>query len=175
MRPFSLSLLALAVSLGTSLAGRLDLAVIQFPENKSVEQIEAAFSVESLFDVTNSNRTMSSEKDLKGGYVIFAQSLPIGRGGSFNYSTRIGNERADVQGVLSASGLEASVEIIEGAKAGLRSYQNRVYSGGAALPNGQARVLSMRQIKGKAPYVVKGQAKMDTYSLTTVLIAQYTP
>lgn len=175
MRLLCLSLLLSAVSLSTTLAGRLDVAVVQFPENKSVEEIEAAFSAETLFDVTNSNRTMSSEKDLKGGYVVFAQSLPLNRGGSFGSSTRINNERADVQGRLGSDSAEVSVELVEGVKAGLRSYQNRVYSGSAPLPNGVVRVLSMRQIKGKAPYVVKGQAKMEVYGLTIVLLAQYTP
>lgn len=174
MRTFLFCLIA-AASLSSVLAGRLDIAVIQFPEEKSPEGLNGALSGESLFDLTNSDRTMTKESYLKGGYVLFAQSLSVSPGAPFASVTRIKNERADVQGKLAGGSLDLSIEIMEGVKAGLRSFQNKLYSGSAALSPGAPQVLSIRRIRGKAPQVIKGQAKMERYDLTTAVIAQYTP
>ena len=175
MRKFLFGLLALSATLAPLSAGRLDIAVIQFPETKTAGELNAALAGQSLFEITNSNRTMTKESYLKGGYVLFAQSLTVNRGSAFSSVTRIKNERADVQGTLSANTLSLSIELMEGVKAGLRSFQNKLYSGSAALPSGAPSVLSIRTIRGKAPKVNKGIAKMETYELTTATIAQYTP
>lgn len=175
MRFLLLGLLTLTATLAPVSAGRLDIAVIQFPETKTPEELNAALAGQSLFEITNSNRTMTKESYLKGGYVLFAQSLNANRGATFSSVTRIKNERADVQGTLSASSLSVSIELMEGVKAGLRSFQNKLYSGSGALPSGAPYVLSIRTIRGKAPKVNKGIAKMDTFELTTATIAQYTP
>jgi hypothetical protein len=156
-------------------AGRLDIAVVQFGEEKSPEQLNAALSGQSLFEITNSDRTMTSESYLQSGTVLFAQSITVTPGSAFASVTRIKNERTDVQGKLTPGSLTLSIEIIEGVKAGLRSFQNKLYSGSAAFSAGAPQVLSIRRIRGKAPNVVKGVAKMQTYELTTAVIAQYTP
>ncbi len=175
MRMFLVGLLALSASLASLSAGRLDIAVVQFPEIKTPGELDAALAGVSLSEITNSNRTMTTESYLKGGYVLFAQSLTVAQGSAFSSVTRIKDQRADVQGRLSGGTLHLSIELIEGVKAGLRSFQNKLYSGSAALPSGVPRVLSIRRIHGKAPKVVKGQAKMETYELTTATIAQFTP
>lgn len=173
MRIF-LSLSLLVFTLATAAAGRLDIAIVQFPDPKTPEQLNAALAGSSLFELTNSSRTMSRESDLKGGAVIFAQSIQTG-GGAFGSSTRLSNQRADVSGTLSGGSVSVKVEIIEGVKAGLRSFENKVYTGSGSLAGGSPQILSMRIIKGKAPSVVKGQAKVVTYELSTAVIAQYTP
>jgi len=175
MRTFLVCLLAASASLATLSAGRLDVAVVQFPEEKSPEELNAALASVSLFEMTNSNRTMTSESYLKGGYVLFAQSLSVTPGSAFASVTRIKNERADVQGRYAGGSLSLSIELMEGVKAGLRSFQNKLYSGSASLPAGAPSVLSIRRIKGKAPKVEKGTARIEKYELTTAIIAQYTP
>jgi hypothetical protein len=175
MRTILVCLLAVSASLANLSAGRLDVAVIQFPEEKTPEALDAALAKENLFEMTNSNRTMTKESYLKGGYVLFTQSLSVTPGSAFSSVTRIKNERADVQGRYAGGTLSLSIELMEGVKAGLRSFQNKLYSGSAPLPAGAPTVLSIRRIKGKAPQVVKGSAKMEKYDLTTAIIAQYTP
>lgn len=175
MRTTFFSLLALLALNLAAHAGRLDLAVIQFPEPKTPEELDAALANVSLFDLADADRTRTSEPYLKGGYVIFAQSVGAAPGAKFSSITRLKNDRVDVEGNLGSGNISVSITTIEGVKAGLRSIESRVYSGQGPLPAGSPRVLSIRQIKGKAPHVEKGQAKMRTYDLTTVLIAQYQP
>jgi len=175
MRTLLVCLLAVSASLANLTAGRLDVAVIQFPEEKSPEELNAALANVSLFEMTNSNRTMTTESYLKGGYVLFTQSLSVTPGSEFASVTRIKDERADVQGRYAGGSLTLSIELMEGVKAGLRSFQNKLYSGSASLPGGAPSVLSIRRIKGKAPHVIKGQTKIEKYDLTTAVIAQYTP
>lgn len=175
MRILLVCLLAASASLANLSAGRLDVAVVQFPEEKTTGELDAALASQNLFEITNSDRTMTKESYLKGGSVLFSQSLTVASGSAFASVTRIKNQRADVQGKLAGGTLSLSIELIEGVKAGLRSFQNKLYSGSAPLPAGAPRVLSIRRIHGKAPKVVKGIAKMETYDLTTAIIAQYTP
>ncbi len=175
MRVHSFCLLLMVVFLGNAFAGKLDLAVLQFSNGKSVEQLNAALANQNLAELTNAGRTRTSENALTGGEVIFAQSISLNRGSNFSGSTRLNNQRVDVQGQLGDSSLEVSIELSEGLKAMLSSFQSRVYKGSAALPSGSPQVISIKQTRGKTPSVVKGQTKMQTYDLTTVLIAQYTP
>jgi hypothetical protein len=175
MRTLLACLLAVSASLCPLFAGRLDVAVIQFPEEKTPGELDAALARVNLFEMTNSNRTMTRESYLKGGYVLFAQSLLVNPGSEFGSTTRLKDERADVKGRYAGGSLSISIDLSEGVKAGLRSYQNKIYSGSGSLPAGVPTVISIRRIKGKSPQVIKGQARMEQYDLTTALIAQYTP
>ncbi len=171
-------LVVLAVSIFTlaSLsAGRLDVAVIQFPEEKTSEELSAALASQRLSEMTNSNRTMTSESYLKGGYVLFAQSLAATPGSSINSATRIKDTRADIEGQLGSGRVNFTISLMEGIKAGLRSFEKKTYTGSGPLPAGAPRLLSMKQVKGKAPAVIKGQTSIERYNLTTVVVAQYTP
>jgi hypothetical protein len=172
--PLAAVLLAL-LALTNLRAGRLDVAVIQFPEEKTPEELTAAFSGENLYEMTNSNRTMTKESYLKGGYVLFAQSLAATPGSSFSSATRIKDTRADIEGRLGSGRVTVNISIMEGIKAGLRSFTKKNYAGSGPLPSGVPRILSMKQIHGKTPSVLKGQAKIERYNYSTVVVAQYTP
>lgn len=175
MRTIVLSAVLGFLALLDASAGRLDIAVIQFPEEKTVEELNAAFAGVSLFGITNSNRTMTKEPYLKGGYVLFVQSLPASPGSVLHTSTRLKDNRADVEGRLGSGSVSVTVTIMGGVKAGLRQFEKTIYSGQGPLPGGAPRVLSMRRVVGKAPKVLKGQARMESYNYSTVVVAQYTP
>lgn len=173
----ALATLALAfVALTNASAGRLDIAVIQFPEEKTAEMIEQAFaSSEGLYEVTNADRTVTQEPYLKGGYVTVAQSIPISPGGAVSYSSRVNNVRADVEAKLGKGNVSFNIEVTEGIKAGLRSIESHNYSASGPLNGSNATVLSIRAMKAKAPLVTKGQAEMKVFGFTVVTIAQYVP
>ena len=59
--------------------------------------------------------------------------------------------------------------------AGIRNFEKKTYSGAGSLPAGSTRVLSMREVHGTSPHVVKGQAKVEAYFYVTALIVHYTP
>jgi len=175
MRALLLSALAGLLAFAHASAGRLDIAVIQFPEQKTPEQLDAALAHVRLFEISDSNRTMTKEDALKGGYVLFAQSVPAAPGSTFNTSTRIRDDRADVEGQLAAGSVSVTVTMRSGVKAGLRRFEKFVYTGSGSLPAGAPRVLSIRQVTGKSPNLVKGQGRVEVYNYTTAVIAQYTP
>jgi len=175
MRKLLAILAPVVLTLSNLSAGRLDVAVIQFPEEKTPEELAVAFSGESLYEMTNSNRTMTKESYLKGGYVLFAQSLAATQGANFSTATRIKDTRADIEGRLGAGTVSVTISLMEGVKAGLRNFERKNYAGSGPLRSGVAQILSMKQTKITSPTVVKGQAKVDRSMMTTVVVAQYTP
>lgn len=175
MRTVSVLILTVLLTFSNLTAGHLDVAVIQFPEEKTPEQLNAALAGLNLAEMTNSNRTMTRESYLKGGYVLFTQSLPVNRGTGFQSSTRIKDARADIEGWLGGGDLDVTISLMEGVQAGLRSFQKSTYRGRGPLATGTPRVLSIKQTKGRAPSVVKGKTSIDRYVLTTVVVAQFTP
>ena len=76
MRTVVVNLLATYAGLVTLLAGQLDVAVIQFPEQKSLAELQSAFATVNLLELTDSDRTRTTNAYLKGGNVLFAQRLP---------------------------------------------------------------------------------------------------
>lgn len=167
-------LLILALCTSVVRAGQLDLAIVQFPESKSAEGLNAALAKVNLAEMTNSNRTMTGESYLKGGYVIFVQSLPVSPGQRFASITRLGDVRSDVTGALGANTVEVSITISEGVEAGLRRFTKRVYEASAPLTAGSPQVLSMRALNGRTQATVKGQATVKDIQLTSVVIGQFT-
>lgn len=165
-------LLALLVISLQASASQLDLAIVQFPEVKTVAELEAALANVNLAEITNSDRTMTSESYLKGGYVAFVQSLPVSP--AFASSTRISNNRADVQGRISGSNIAVKVTLSEGVEAGLRRFSSRTYEANSQLTPGQPRILSLRQISGKATVVTRGQSAIKETNLCSVIIGQIT-
>lgn len=151
-------------------AGQLDLAVVQFPEVKSAAELDAALANINLAEITNSNRTMTTESYLKGGYVVFAQSLPTNA--QIASSTRLTNSRADVEGRLGPGQISVKITLSEGVEAGLRRFTSRSYEASAALPSGPPRVLSIRQVSGRTAAVVKGQSSIKDTNYCTVIIGQ---
>jgi len=174
MRIILLNILAIYATLAGAVAGRLDLAIIQFPEEKTPADLEAALAKVNLFEMTNADRTRTTESYLKGGYILFAQRLPASPGSGFSTTTRLKNAAAEVEGRLGAGSVSFSISLTEGVRAGLRTFQKKVYAGSAVLPPGVPHLLSARQIRGRTPNIVKGQAKIESYQLTTVVVGQYT-
>jgi len=156
-------------------AGRLDLAVIQYGGHLGPEDLAPGFAKVQLMDITDSDRTVTKEEAVKGGWVLFAQSLTMSRGNTVVVSTRLRNDRADTVAKLGASDVSISVSLIQGVKLGLRNFVKKVYSGTAPLPNNVTTVLGIRQFRVRGPKVIKEKAEMTTTDYTTVVVAQYVP
>ena len=165
-----LTVLALLVFSLVANASQLDLAVVQFPEVKTAGELDAALANVNLAGITNSDRTMTTEAYLKGGYVIFAQCLPLSE--RFASTTRISNSRADVLGRFSGGRLTVKIVLSEGVAAGLRRFSSRTYEANAALATGQPRILSIRQISGKTTTAIRGQATVRETNYCSVIIGQ---
>ena len=166
-----IALALVAFSLAAN-AEQLDLAVVQFPEVKTVADLESALSKVNLTTITNADRTMTSESYLKGGYVIFTQSLPLS--GRFASSTRLSNNRADVQGAISGGHISVTITVSEGVDAGLRRFTSRTYQASAPLSPGQPRVLGIRQVTGKSTSTVRGQSTSTETTYSYAIIGQIT-
>lgn len=167
-----LALLALLAFSVAANAAQLDLAVVQFPEVKTAGELDAALAQVNLAAITNSDRTMTKESYLKGGYVVFTQSLPLLD--HFASSTRISNNRADVEGRLSGGKIAVKITLSEGVIAGLRRFSNRIYEANSPLAPGQPRILSIRQISGKNTLAIRGQPTVSETKLCSVIIGQIT-
>jgi hypothetical protein len=148
--------------------------LFSFRRRKRPELIAEAMEVVHHGEMTNADRTRTAHPYLKGGSVLFAQRLFALPGSQFSTSTRLKNSSADVEVNLGAGTISVAISLMEGVKAGLRSFQKKVYTGSGPLPPGSPHVLGVRQLKGRFPSVVKGQTKMESYFLTTVVLAQYT-
>ena len=165
MRVFFAVLLFQAVA---AYASEIDLALIQFPEPKTTEALNEALAKVNLAEITNSNRTMTKERALQGGVVLFAQRTDAA---NLHSSTRLGDVRADVSGSYINGRLDVLMTISEGVQAGLRSFAKRSYQGSAELPRGTARVISLRLIKRKSTVAEKGRSDVRESRTTTALIA----
>ncbi len=150
-------------------ASEIDLALIQFPEPKTADALNEALAKVNLTEITNSNRTMTQERTLQGGAILFAQHIDSS---DLNSSTRIGDFRADVTGVYKNGVLDIQITISEGVDAGLRSFKKRTFQGRAELPSGTTRVISLRSIIKKNTYADKGRIDIRESESTTALIAR---
>ncbi len=145
MRTLLCSLALTLTLLANASAGRLDLAIVVFPEEKGVAELEAALANERLAEITDSDRTMTKESYLKGGYVLYAQSIAINPGSPFGGSVRIKNNRADLEGRLANGNLDVTISLSEGGEGwsshsgekelhGIRSASRRTCNGDFAPP-----------------------------------------
>jgi len=171
-------LLPLGVALVTLIsplahAGQLEIAVIEFPDTKSADELQAAFSKVDLAEISDGDRTRTKEADLKGGYILFSQSIPLAPGNNFSSSTRIALSRADVQGTLSSSSISLNVSISEGVQAGLRRFSKRVYQGSGHFQPGIIQVLSIRQIESRKQIVLKDHQEERVLHSTIALVSCY--
>ena len=174
MRTVLVNLLAACSSFVTLLAGRLDVAVIQFPEEKAPAELQSALAKANLFEMTNADRTRTANPTLKAATFSSLNAFRPCPARGFSTSTRLKNSSADVEVNLGAGTISFSISFMEGVKAGLRTFQKKVYTGSGALPPGSPHVLGVRQIRGRFPNVAKGQTKMESYLQTTVVLGQYT-
>lgn len=154
----------------STFAAQLDLAVVQFPEVKTVEQLNAALAGVSLAEITNADRTVTSVPYLQGARVLFAQSMPSTA--QISSSTRLGNACAEVTGQLKSNSLQVEIRLTEGVDSGLRRFTSRTHAGSAPLPAGPPRVIAMRVITGKTNTVTKGSAEVRESVTCHVLLAQ---
>jgi hypothetical protein len=150
-------------------AAEIDLALIQFPEPKTAEALNEALAKVNLAEITNSNRTITKERALQGGVVLFAQRLDSSK---LDSSTRLGDTRAEVAGTYKNGRLNVLITISEGVDAGFRSFTKRSFQGLADLPPGATRVISLRQITRKITSSVKGRSEVRETESTTALIAR---
>jgi len=154
----------------SAFATQLDLAGIQFPEVKTAAELNAALAGLNLAALTNADRTLTNVPYLKGGTVLFTQSLPSTA--SLNSATRLGNSRAEVTGAFKNNSLHVEIRLSEGVDAGLRRFSSRIYSGSAPLSTGAPRVLAVRTITGKTNSVSKGKAEVKETVTCHVILAQ---
>jgi hypothetical protein len=150
-------------------ASQIDLALIQFPEPKTAEALNEALAKVNLAEITNSNRTMTQERALQGGTVLFSQHSDSS---ALNSSTRLGDSRAEVSGIYKNGKLDIQITISEGVDAGLRSFKKRTFQGTAELPLGTTRVISLRTIIKKNTSAEKGRIDIRESESTTALIAR---
>ena len=150
-------------------ATEIDLALIQFPEPKTAEALNEALAKVNLAEITNSNRTMTKERALQNGSVLFAQSTAAS---NLVSSTRLENLRADVLGSYKNGRLEVQITLSEGVDAGLRNFSKRTYQGAADLPPGSTRVISLRLITTKKTAAEKGRIEVRELETTTAIIAR---
>jgi hypothetical protein len=175
MRTALVNILAICSSLVTLLAGQLGVAVIEFPEEKSLTELQSAFATVNLLEMSNADRTRTANPSLKGGSVLFVQRFPASPGSSFAMTTRLKNSSAEVTGRMDHGRIALSISLMEGIQAGLRTFQKKVYAGAGPFSPGSPRILSFRQIRGRSPSVAKDQTRMQSYFLTAVVVAQYAP
>jgi len=169
MHRISILLVLIAVQTASSFAAQLDIAIIRFPEPKTVEQLNADLAGQSLAEITNADRTVTSVAGLKGGTVLYSASLPAGSPAT---STRLGNSRADTEFALKNGSLTVQVTLSEGVDAGLRKFSSRTYQGAAPLPAGSPRVIALRTIASKTKSVTKDKSEVRDTTTTHALIAQ---
>ena len=150
-------------------ATEIDLALIQFPEPKTIESLNESLSKVNLAEITNSNRTMTKERALQNGSVLFAQSTAAS---NLVSSTRLENLRADVSGSYKNGRLEVQITLSEGVDSGLRNFTKRIYQGAAELPPGSTRVISLRLITTKKTAAEKGRIEVRELETTTAIIAR---
>jgi len=154
----------------SAFSAQLDLALLQFPEVKTVAELDAALAGVNLAEITNADRTVTSVPALKGGSVLFTQSVPAAP--VLHSSTRLGNFRGDVNGTLTDDRLQLEIRLSEGVDAGLRRFSSRTYSGSATLKAGAPRVVSIRVITGKTNSVSKGKSEVRETTTCHVILAQ---
>lgn len=156
-------------------AGQLTIAVMQFSDDREPSVISQSLASVDLAAITDSDRTETNETGVRGGWVIFAQTLNVNPGGSFASSTRLGNQRADVSGSLNGSNLNVRITILEGVKVGLRKHRENTYEAAGSVAGGVPQLVGLRQSKGKTQTAIKGRSKIELVNFTTVIAAKYTP
>jgi hypothetical protein len=176
MRPILLLAAALSLVLApfTAQAGRLDLAVMQFSDARDAAAMDQAVKEVDLMKVTDSDRTETIVPAIRGGWVLFTQSIGVGSG-AFANSTRLGNQRADVSGTLNGSNLSVRISILEGVKVGLRKHRENVYEANGSVAGGVPQIVGIRQSTGKTQTAIKGRATITSYNYTTIIVARYQP
>lgn len=156
-------------------AGQLTIAVMQFSDDRDPAVISQSLASVNLAAITDSDRTETNETGLRGGWVLFAQTLNVNPGGGFASSTRLGNQRADVTGSLNGTNLSVRINILEGVKVGLRKHRENTYEATGSVAGGVPQLVGVRQSKGKTQTAIKGRQSIVSVNFTTIVAASYKP
>lgn len=154
-------------------AGQLTIAVIQYMDARNADSLAAGFAATTLSEVTDSNKVEARDSAIRGGRVLFSQTIPVGKNTSFASSTRLGVMRADVSGKFNQPNLKVEVVVQEGVDVGIRKFSQSVFAGSGALANSNPTIISIRESTGKTQTAVKGNATLKTYNFTTLVLAQW--
>lgn len=172
-RFYTTVVICLTLTAITALGGTLDLAIIQLNGPAEVEEINDALRGETLSKAALGDRFQVKNSRLRGVPVLFAQTFAANPGNAFKSSTRIGVQRAEVEGFLGMNDLQAAVALSEGIVGNFRRFSRSVYQGKSPLVDGQPRVLGLRQVDARAPTTTKGRAKITTTQSTIALLYQF--
>jgi hypothetical protein len=151
-------------------AAQLDVAVLQFPEPKTAEEIHSALQGVHLADLTNADKTVTKISPIQGGQVLFAQSLPSAP--TFNSLCRLSNSQSSMVGRFSDGVLSLKITLSEGVNSGLHHFTSRKFEGSASLPLGPARVIAIRNIQAKTKSFTKGNASVKEVFTCNLIVAQ---
>ena len=151
-------------------AAQLDVAVLQFPEPKTAEEINSALQGVNLAEITNADKTVTKITSLQGGQVLFAQSLPSAP--TLNSLCRLSNSQASMVGRFSDGVLSLKITLSEGVNSGLHHFTSRKFEGSASLPLGPARVIAIRNIQAKTKSFTKGNASVKEVFTCNLIVAQ---
>ena len=166
-------LLLTFVFASTALAGQLDLAVIQYATEKDSALLAEGFASGDLSDLINSGSLTRGDNYIRGGAVIFAQTIPANPGSRLSTSTRLGDDRVDVQTSLNGLNLTANISIFSGVQQALRSFTERSYSGEGNLSGGRPTIIAVLGSSGRSANNIKGRVSVKTVGFTTIIVAQY--
>lgn len=170
MRTFLLTLLALTT---TTFAGELHLAVVQYASDKDPALLAEGFASVDLFEATNGDSVLKGDDYIRGGSVVFAQSVPASPGSRLTTSTRIGVDRAEVQTALNGTNLSATISIFTGVQQALRSFTERTYRGEGNVAGGRPVLINVQRSSGKTANNIKGRMTIKEVGYTTAIVAQY--
>jgi len=167
---FRVTFLALFLQTLGLFAAQLDLAVVEYPKPKTVEQLTAALTKCQLSDLTNSDRTVTKNPDLESGYVLFSQSFPAAP--EVQSLTRIKSSRVEVSSRLQNGILQVQITLSEGKDSGLHLFTQRVFQGQAPFKPGSPQVISLRQFTAKSKIVSKNHSDFKETASTITILAQ---
>ncbi len=173
LRSFLFGFFSILLFSAVAQAGQLTIAVIQYTDARTADALSAGFAGADLTEVTNSDKVESRDMAIKGGRVLFATTLPVGSGTSFNYSTRLGVQRADLSGKFSPPNLKTEIILQDGVDIGIRKFSRSVFAGSGSLSGSNPTIISIRESTGKTQSAVKGKATLTTYNFTTLVVAQW--
>ena len=151
-------------------AAHLDVAILQFTELKSVDEINSSLAGVSLSEMTNGERTNTKISTLKGGQVLFAQSLSATP--NLRSYCRLSNNKVEVDGGYNSGVLSLKITLSEELNIGLRRLTSRVFEGSAPLPLGSARVIAVRNIESKSRTYTRGIVDVKSELTCNLIVAQ---
>lgn len=170
MKSFLLALLTLTA---TTFAGELHLAVVQYTTEKDPALLASGFADVNLFEATNADSVIKGDNAIRGGSVIFAQSLPASSGSRLTTSTRLGADRVEVTTSLNGTHVSAKITLFSGVDQALRSFTQRTYAAEGDVAGGRPVVISIQRSSGRSANNIKGKVSVKEVGYTTAIIAQY--